>query len=161
MPVQLDVRLVLGPVLALQRHLLAGLDLFALDLARVDFRTNLSNKNAHNKAHSNVGMHVDVALESSGIVLSSVDLPIPETDSYSEPASEQSSPRRDRHYHHVGHADLDRNGHASIDRVHGVRGQRSQAEQMHTLWLCRGEKSAIGSRVRARAMRRCVIGIDT
>ena len=65
-----------------------------------------------------------MALETSGIVLSSLDLPIPETDSYSDPASEQSSPLRDTeidpHSNHVGHADLDRDGHASIDRAHAV-----------------------------------------
>ena len=103
--------------LALQRHLLDGLDLFALDLAH---DTILFHKHTNTKAHSNNGMSVDLAHEASGIAFSTIDLPISETDSYSDPASEQSSPLRDPHSHHVGHANLDRDGHANIDRVSGL-----------------------------------------
>ena len=84
--------LCLGRALALQRHLLVGLDLFALDLARVDFGANLNRKYAHTKAHSNIFKSVDLALETCGIALSSIDLPYPAADSYSDLASEQSSP---------------------------------------------------------------------
>ena len=102
----------LGRVLALQRHLLVGLDLFALDLARVDFGANLNRKYTHTKAHSNIFKSVDLALETCGIALSSIDLPYPAADSYSDLVSEQSSPLRDPHSYNFSHADLnrDRNG---------------------------------------------------
>ena len=98
----------LGHALALQRHLLVGLDLFALDLARVDFGANLNRKYTHTKAHSNIFKSVDLALETCCIALSSIDLPYPAADSYSDLASEQSSPLRDPHLHNFSHADLHR-----------------------------------------------------
>ena len=87
--------------LALQRHLLDGLDLFALDLAH---DTILFHKHTNTKAHSNNGMSVDLALDASGIAFSTIDLPIPETDSYTDAATEQSSPLRDARCPYCRHA---------------------------------------------------------
>ena len=89
----LGVRLVhlgLGPALALQRPLLVGLVLLALDLAN----TSLVSQSTHTKTRSHIGINVDLAPVTSSIVFSGVNLPIPETDSYSEPATEQPLPLR-------------------------------------------------------------------
>ena len=127
MPAQLGVRVVLlglGAVLALQRHLLLGLDLFELDLAHVDFGTNLL-KQGHTKTHSNIGMDVDVALEICGIhcvwhcvqhhrLAHFRDELVLRHGERAVIAAARS------HSHHVGHANLDRDGHANIDRVSGL-----------------------------------------